>query len=106
MGSCCKTDWCGCKNCFDCHAYLKANKFQVPKDAPSAIAASGTTAWAGQLGWQSAKMPAWSAVPDASLQVGDSKLKSAEKDEKGLFATAPLPKGTVLPPFQGLMMTY
>lgn len=101
---CCEQDWCGCTgDCIDCQAYLKAKGYRVPLAAPEAYAAAGKTAWATATAWSSAQMPGWRPVAERDLFVQNSTLEGAGS---GLFTSADLPAGTVMPPYQGTMMTY
>lgn len=102
--SCCEKDWCGCGlECIDCHSYLKSRGYQVPLSLADAKAKAGTSRWPSALGWRSASMPRWRPAKDVELRAGASALEGAGQ---GLFATAALPKGTVMPPYQGPMLSY
>lgn len=102
--SCCEADWCGCVDrCIDCHAYLKAKGYAVPADAQEAVAAAGRSRWPKALGWRSARMPGWLPVAESDLEMGNSTLEGAGT---GLFTRRALPQGTVMPPYQGLSLTY
>ncbi|CAE8640649.1 unnamed protein product [Polarella glacialis] len=125
---CCETDWCvtGCTEqktgvttpC-DCHEYLEVkastsnsrslNKkpWAVPRDASRARLDSvqqgkGEQYSAKDLLWEQTSLPRWRAENGSHLVVRASSF--GEAAGKGLFASAALPKWSVLPPYLGKPM--
>eukprot|EP00444_Apocalathium_aciculiferum_P066307 CAMPEP_0183554534 /NCGR_PEP_ID=MMETSP0371-20130417/78902_1 /TAXON_ID=268820 /ORGANISM="Peridinium aciculiferum, Strain PAER-2" /LENGTH=316 /DNA_ID=CAMNT_0025760475 /DNA_START=38 /DNA_END=988 /DNA_ORIENTATION=- len=102
--ACCERDWCGCgEQCTDCHAYLATKGFKVPLDIAGAFDAAGKIGWGTALGWQAARMPRWKPVANEDVKVEGSTLEGAGQ---GLFAATLLPKGAVLPPYQGPQLSF
>jgi len=102
-GRCCVRDWCGCDSMCDCRTALQAKGYAVPPDAPSAFAAQGQRLWPAVLeGWRTATAPGWRATGGGELEVKESTLAGAGS---GLFASKTLPKGAVLPPYQGALLS-
>lgn len=103
--ACCTRDWCHCDDrVCDCHAVLKSQGYSLPASAATAYAAGGMSGWTSALdGWRSADIPRWDPVASEQIEIKDSKIVGAGK---GLFARAPLPKWSVLPPYQGMQLSY
>lgn len=103
--SCCKSDWCGCETCTDCYVWLKQAGSRLPLDARGAYESAGQD-WASALGWQVAfkELPAVTAVTTpGDFRVAASQLPKAGD---GLYTTAALAKGAVLPPYQGRVLDF
>lgn len=101
---CCVDDWCGCiDTACDCHAELKTQGYTLPLQASDAYAARGKAAWPEALEWRAADIPGWSPIADEQIEVRESRIAGAGR---GLFARKSLPRGAVLPPYQGAMLTY
>lgn len=101
--SCCTQDWCHCRQgACDCHAYLKAQGYRLPLDAPTAFSLAGELEWSKMLAWQSATLPAWSPVDSERLDVRNSSFPGAGF---GLFAESSLGNGTIIAPYRGMVLT-
>jgi len=75
--------------------------YSVPLDARAAYLA-GDVLQASALDWRSGDFPRWAPLPGGSVGVGNSSLRDAGQ---GLFARAPITKGSVLPPYQGFILS-
>jgi len=102
---CCKSDWCGCKYCTDCYAYLKPKGYTLPIDARGAYAKAGKN-WASELNWESAFQSLPSATKTAGIDSFDIRLSGLQGAGQGFFAKGDLPKGAVLPPYQGRVLSF
>mmetsp|Transcript_95912 Transcript_95912/g.213408 ORF Transcript_95912/g.213408 Transcript_95912/m.213408 type:complete len:322 (+) Transcript_95912:145-1110(+) len=98
---CCLKDWCQCDPHCDCHAVLSAEGYTVPRNASGAVAI-GRGAWARALEWRAATIPGWSPAAEDSIEVKDSSIAGAGK---GLFASVPLPVGTIIAPYVGKQLS-
>ncbi|CAE7713520.1 Dnajc2 [Symbiodinium pilosum] len=120
---CCERDWCA-TSCIDlkrgettkcnCHEFLSdlqsseqnvviGGLYKLPADAARARldsieAGQGEEGWADHLSWKSANLLKWNVEDGKNLKIKPSTLGDAGD---GLFATAALPKFSVLPPYQG-----
>eukprot|EP00413_Alexandrium_margalefii_P022008 CAMPEP_0204574690 /NCGR_PEP_ID=MMETSP0661-20131031/40750_1 /ASSEMBLY_ACC=CAM_ASM_000606 /TAXON_ID=109239 /ORGANISM="Alexandrium margalefi, Strain AMGDE01CS-322" /LENGTH=267 /DNA_ID=CAMNT_0051583241 /DNA_START=108 /DNA_END=908 /DNA_ORIENTATION=+ len=99
---CCKIDWCHCGPLCDCSKVLKSMGYTVPLDAQTAYLEGGELLSAAVLQWRSGHFPSWNPVSNDSLEIKNSTLRDAGQ---GLFAASRLEKGSVLPPYQGLILT-
>ncbi|CAE7569392.1 Dnajc2 [Symbiodinium sp. KB8] len=121
---CCERDWCA-TTCIDvkqgqetkcnCHEFLSdyqsseqlvvsGGLYKLPADAARARldsieAGQGEEGWADHLSWKTANLLKWNPEDGKNLQIKPSTLGETAGD--GLFTTVPLPKYTVLPPYQG-----
>ncbi|CAE7388253.1 Dnajc2 [Symbiodinium sp. CCMP2592] len=121
---CCERDWCA-TTCIDlkqgqetkcnCHEFLSdyqsseqlvvsGGLYKLPADAARARldsieAGQGEEGWADHLSWRTANLLKWNPEDGKNLQIKPSTLGETAGD--GLFTTVPLPKYTVLPPYQG-----
>lgn len=96
--ACCLEDWCACDHrVCNCQQILKANGFTVPQD----VSALGGD-WQ-KLDWRSAQLPRFHPVSTEDLMVCNSTLKGAGQ---GVIAVRDLPKGSVLLPYMGQLLSY
>mmetsp|Transcript_25481 Transcript_25481/g.73134 ORF Transcript_25481/g.73134 Transcript_25481/m.73134 type:complete len:290 (+) Transcript_25481:129-998(+) len=98
---CCEVDWCHCEVACDCAKVLKGRGYAVPLDAEAAYLTGGGVLQARVLNWNSGNFPAWNPIPGAGTDVRNSSIQGAGQ---GLFAAAPIDRGSVLPPYQGLIL--
>lgn len=103
---CCSSDWCGCKGCTNCYKALKTQGYALPLDAQAAYKKAGGRGWPLALNWQATfpKLPGVARVATAeSFQVSKSNIENAGD---GLFTNTALPRGSVLPPYQGEVLNF
>ncbi|CAE7555281.1 unnamed protein product [Symbiodinium natans] len=101
--ACCLKDWCACDHrVCDCQQILESNGFTVPQDASALGSSNDVEAWR-KLRWRSANVPRFYPVSQEDIMVRNSTLKGAGQ---GVIARRNLPKGSVLPPYMGRLLTY
>lgn len=104
--SCCQRDWCCKGDCVDCYAFLKAKGYALPITASRAYSKGGKAGWSAQLNLQQPtlrSLPKWFPTSSSSLKVKNSTIEGAGQ---GLFAASALRAGSVLPAYQGEMLSF